>query len=282
MSRAIFHGLVVDDVPWPVPEPTPELIEPEPEEIVLEEELVEELVEEIIEEPPEPTWFDIWEAETEQADAMLLAARAQADDIRRRAQGEGEAAGYASGYADGLNRGRSQGYEEGHEQGYAAGHAEAIADAAGVLQTATGDAAGILHTATQFAEAARIDRRELLEAVDEGMVDLVIAICRKVIQAELATDPGFVRQCVTMAIRAMGDSPMAMVHINPEDAEILQETWEELRQRFGETGLQVVPDARIPRGGCIVDAETRTVDAQIDSKLEEIQRQLLRMTEPRS
>lgn len=276
-----MRDLVVDEVPRLFPQPPPQP-DPEPElepEVSLERELeiqdfearMEQIVEEIVEEPPPLTWYDIWAAEVEQADGVILAARAQADDFRRRAQGEGEAAGYADGYADGLARGRGQGYAEGYTQGHQDGHAQAIVEAAGTL-----------NTATQFATSAQIERKELLEAVDEGLVDLVIGIARRVIQTELTLDPTFVRQCVLTALRAVADSPMAMLHINPEDAEILQETWEELKERFGDGGLQLVPDARIPRGGCIVDAESRTVDAQIESKLEEIQRQFLRMTEART
>jgi flagellar assembly protein FliH len=273
--------LVRDEVVRLYPQPTPE---PEPESEIFEEEVplevlleiqafeaeMERLDDGVVEEPQPLTWFDIWNAEGEQVEGVLMAARAQADDVRRRAHGEGELAGYAEGYTDGLARGRAQGYAEGHAEGREIGHSEAIAEAAGTL-----------NVATQVAGSTRIERRELLEAVDEGLVNLTIAVARRVIQTELSIDPTFVSQCVQTALRAVADSPMAMLHINPEDAEILQETWGELKERFGDGGLQLVPDARIPRGGCIVDAESRTVDAQIESKLEEIQRQFLRMTEPR-
>ena len=252
--------VVDDEVPLAVPPPPPPAPEPP----------AEQPLDEIVEQPP-PTWYEIWAAEAEQTEGMLLAARAQAEDVRRQSQTEGALEGEVDGYARGLERGRAQGYAEGHAQGHQDGHAEAVAEAAGTL-----------HTATQVAASTRIERKELLEAVDSGLVDLVIGIARRVIQTELTLDPSFVRQCVQTALRAVADSPMAMLHINPEDAEILQETWDDLRQRFGDGGLQLVPDARIPRGGCIVDAESRTVDAQIDSKLEEIQRQFLRMTEPRT
>jgi flagellar assembly protein FliH len=261
-----MRGVLIEDAPRAVPEPPPPEPEPEPEPEFIEEEL-----EEIIEEPSPPTWYDIWVAEEESADSIILTANARAGDVRRRAHDEGLLNGYAEGYADGLKQGREQGYREGHEHGYADGHGEAIADAAEVL-----------HSATRVAAEARIERAELLEAVDNSLVELVMAIARRVILAELTVDPSLVQQSVRAAIRAIGDSPIATIHFNPDDAEILQETWDELRQRFGDGGLQLVPDPRIQRGGCIVDADNRTVDAEIASKLDEIQRQFVRLTEPRA
>lgn len=258
MSR-IFRDLYFDRTPRAVPEPAREPPDPEiePKDLV-----------DVIEEPPAPAWFQIWSAEVEQADSIVLAAQAQAVDVRRRAQAEGEAEGYASGYQEGLQRGREDGYASGHAEGYEDGHALALAEAATTL-----------HTSTQIASAAELDRAQLIEAVEPELVNLVIAITRRIVQAELTTDPTLVRRCVQAALRTVGDSPTAVLHLNPEDVEILQEVWEELRQRFGDGGLQLVSDARIQRGGCIVDTEIRTVDAQIESRLEEIQRQFLRIAE---
>jgi len=70
-----------------------------------------------------------------------------------------------------------------------------------------------------------------------------------------------------------------VLHLNPDDIELLEDTVTELRQRFGAGGLQIVADARIQRGGAIVDAENRTVDAQIETRLAEIERQFRLISE---
>lgn len=232
-----------------------------------------------VEAPSVPTWVEIWTQEAEaaeeiigtarfRADAVLAAAEIQAEEIERQARVEGHAEGYAAGYAEGLAHGEADGYAQGLAKGQENG--EAAVRAEGVE---------ILHRATQIASAAQLDREQLIQTAEAQLVDLAIAVARKVIQAELATDPTLVRQCVQAALRAIGDSPLAVLHLNPEDIELLQDVWTELRQRFGEGGLQIVPDARIQRGGCIVDTEARTVDAQIESRLAEIERRFRRIGE---
>ncbi|MBI4212874.1 MAG: hypothetical protein HY534_01065 [Chloroflexi bacterium] len=260
MSR-ILRDRLRFEAPRAVPEPPPRpVFEPS----------ADEQAPTVVEEAPEPTWWQLWSADLEQAESFLLTAQAQAQDVRSRALSEGEAEGYAAGYQEGLARGHEQGFASGYSEGHAEGHALAIAEAA-----------AIIHTATQVANAAQLDRNQLLESAQTAMVELATAIAGKIVQAEITANPSLVRQAVQTALRAVGDSPTAVLHVNPEDLEVLQETWEDLKQRFGDGGLQLLPDPRIERGGCIVDTESRTVDAQIDSKMEEISRQLLRLTESR-
>lgn len=211
------------------------------------------------------SWQERWQAEShadDAADAIVAAAWIQSQQIRRQAQTDGHAEGYAAGYADGLATGKA----EGHAEGYAQGHEEGRA-------AARVEGAETLHAATAVANSTELDRAELLNAAEGQLVSIVIAVARKVVQAELRTDPDLVRQCVQAALRAVGESPTAVLHLNPDDAELLQDMWDELRQRFGDGGLQIVPDTRIQRGGVIVDAENRTVDAQVESRLAEVERQ---------
>lgn len=255
-SSSIFRDTV-----WEAPRAIPEpamlqaiIDEQQPEPEALEEEIIEE-----------PSWQDRWSAEafpSAAAEAMVAVASIQAQRIRGQAQDEGQAEGYTAGYADGLSTGK----REGHANGYAQGHEEGVA-------AARAEGAEALHRATEVANATDLDRAELLKSAEGQLVNIVTAVARKVVQAEIRSDPELVRQCVQAAVRAIGESSLAALHLNPEDVELLQDMWEELRQRFGDGGLQIVADARVQRGGCIVDAENRTVDAQIESRLAEIERQ---------
>ena len=234
-----------------------------------------EIDEEPIEEPaPPPTWQERWAAEAavdDTADAILAATWIQAQQIRRQSETEGHAEGYATGYGEGHVSGRADGYTE----GFAEGHGEGLA-------TARAEGAEALHRATEVAAATELDRRELLKAAEGQLVSLVIAVAKRVVQAEVQTNPELVRQCVQAAVRAIGESPVATLHLNPDDVELLEDMWTELRERFGQGGLQIVPDARIQRGGVIVDAENRTVDAQIESRLAEVERQFRIIAETNS
>src|SRR5207249_10096183 len=87
LSR-ILRDLYTDRAPRAVPEIIPEPIQEPEEEFDLQEEMAE------------PTWWDLWSADLEQTESILLAARAQAQDVRNRAQTEGEAEGYAVGYQE--------------------------------------------------------------------------------------------------------------------------------------------------------------------------------------
>ena len=93
-------------------------------------------------------------------------------------------------------------------------------------------------------------------------------ITRQLFRRELKTDPGHV---IGVVREAIGMLPIAnrdvRVHLHPEDASLVRESLSDVE---GEHAWSIVEDPLISRGGCKVTAENSQVDAQAESRLNEL------------
>jgi flagellar assembly protein FliH len=53
------------------------------------------------------------------------------------------------------------------------------------------------------------------------------------------------------------------VHLNPEDVSRVETVKNELQLSIGAGDLQIVPDGRIEKGGCLVETEAGSMDARL-------------------
>ena len=109
---------------------------------------------------------------------------------------------------------------------------------------------------------------DLDDAVERQLVDLAMRITRQLFRRELKTDPGHV---IGVVREAIGMLPIAnrdvRVHLHPEDASLVRESLSDVE---GEHAWSIVEDPLISRGGCKVTAENSQVDAQAESRLNEL------------
>lgn len=169
------------------------------------------------------------------------------------------------------------GHAEGHHAGYAAGMAVAAAEAQLAAQQAAQQAAAAdAQRTTQLAEAIDVlstvaeafRRREAtsLEEIEQVVVDLALRVARSVLDRELSvtSDPG--REAIARALQlAPADCP-ATVRLHPDDAAALGD----LDALVGGRPLVVVADSTVERGGCVVAAAGRQVDAQLGPAMERV------------
>jgi flagellar biosynthesis/type III secretory pathway protein FliH len=120
-----------------------------------------------------------------------------------------------------------------------------------------------------FAEATREVRAVgpvWLESLEDNVLALAITAAERVIGEQAELDPDQVRGVVREAIAALGPAePPIRVRMNPADLDAV-----------GEIGAGVdvtwVPDDRVGRGGCVVEATDRLVDADVESSLAKLYR----------
>jgi len=152
---------------------------------------------------------------------------------------------------------RMDGFRAGHREGAEAGRAEAIADAA--PRVARFDE---LLTALQE-DLQRVDRELAHEVVQLGL-----AVARKLVGAALEARPEIVQECVEEALRHVVQTPGPVhVIVHPEDAALVRSQLE-VSPRAGAWALK--EDSTIARGGCRVITAAGEVDATLNSRWERI------------
>ncbi|MEX2290991.1 MAG: FliH/SctL family protein [Mycobacteriales bacterium] len=167
-----------------------------------------------------------------------------------------------------------QGHAEGHRAGYAAGLAVATAEAHVAAE----------HAAQQAADAQARQQAQLVEAVallagaaeafrqreavslaeiEHQVVDLALDVARAVLDRELSISENPGRDALVRALVLAPEDCAATAKLHPDDAAVLGE----VNSLAAGRRVVVVADRSIERGGCVVEAAGRQVDAQIGPAL---------------
>lgn len=158
-----------------------------------------------------------------------------------------------------ARRAADDGYAEGLQRGYQDGRNDARADLSFAL-TALHEAIEDLH---------RRDAAGIATLADET-VSLALAIAESVIGRELATatDPG--RDALVRALAMAPDRGPAVARFHPDDAERLGD----VAAISGGRPIELIADAAVERGGCIVDVGPARIDGQLGAALERVRAEL--------
>jgi len=169
-----------------------------------------------------------------------------------------------------VEAGVRRGYARGHEAGTAAGLAEARAQALAEQQARAAHQlqqdAAVARTLAALADAAeslRATRAEALTCDSHVLVAAALELAEALVGHDVAarTHPG--ADALERALAALPDSRGTVTaRLHPEDVAALSASTGE--------GVQLVPDASVERGGCVVQAGDAEVDSQVRAGLERV------------
>ena len=120
-------------------------------------------------------------------------------------------------------------------------------------------------------------RNRYLATNETVVVQLAMAVARKIVGETANIDPTTVLQSAREAIRSARCEQKLRVRVRPEDESIMLQQMIELKRSNSEIGeIQVVSDESITLGGCIVESPLGTIDAQFNTQLQSLERAILR------
>ena len=118
-------------------------------------------------------------------------------------------------------------------------------------------------------EQFRQDAGAALEELSAQVAELAAGITAKIIHRHIAADDRIVLDIVSEALGRLADISRLRIVINPADEPAIAEHRDELlAQVSGLDGLDIVTDADVERGGCLLDSDRGEVDARLSSQLE--------------
>lgn len=155
----------------------------------------------------------------------------------------------AAAYQDGFQRGQAEGFAAGQQA---------------VLQQAQRLQALVEHAARPLAH--------LDDEVERALVELAAAIARRVVVAELKTDP---ERIVTMAREALAALPpqLRRIHlqVNPADVELLKA---QLAAPLEAQTFEIVANPELGPGDCRLVTESALIDGSIENRVRAVAQSL--------
>ena len=124
------------------------------------------------------------------------------------------------------------------------------------------------------------DRHAVVERAQRDVVRLALAIARRVLRAEVRRDAAVIERVVEDAIRSLQSGAVARVRVHPDDLSGAERAGRRLESALaGLQRVEVQPDPTIQPGGCIVETELGTLDAQVETQLSALEEALLEAVE---
>ncbi len=147
-------------------------------------------------------------------------------------------------------------------KGYAAG--ERAGAEAGAKR-----AEAMLRRLAQTIEELGALRTQMVHQTERQMVQLAIAVARRVVGREIALDGDLIVAMARVALDRLGERTPATIRLHPEDlAAIGQAEW-------AGPHVRVVGDPTLSRGGCLVESEFGLIDASVDAQFEQLAQAML-------
>ncbi|MBI4365571.1 MAG: hypothetical protein HY543_02010 [Deltaproteobacteria bacterium] len=177
-----------------------------------------------------------------EADVILAEARARAEEMRAEAERLFQEVDRVRETA------RAEGFRQGHDEG--------------------------VTRAVEYAVKLQEWKAAFYAQAEPEMIRLVMHIAEKVIGKLVHDQAEAIRAIIRQAIEAsLGDR--IVVRINPEDyRRLTDETHAPWDLHDRTKRLTFKEDAAIPKGGCIVETEVGTIDAQLETQLKAIRKAL--------
>jgi len=124
---------------------------------------------------------------------------------------------------------------------------------------------GVIHSLKQMLP-------KMIQETESALIQLALEAARKMV-AGLKIDAGTVEAVVREALSQVQDTTEVSIRLNPEDLALLHKHQSPLLGGLPETGpLRFVASTEVTRGGCIVQTRFGLIDAQRETKLEQLRK----------
>ena len=148
--------------------------------------------------------------------------------------------------------------------------AEAEREKEKVFAKAAEDAkADVMAKATEEIARAKMQAGQILAESEKDIIELALKIAAKIIGRDLEREPEIIIEiCATATESARGAKAM-ILRVNPKDGALLREKKPKLMEQIGRTlELAIRDDADVEPGGCLIQTEFGTIDAQLKTQFD--------------
>lgn len=178
------------------------------------------------------------------ADALILEARKEAEDIVEQAKIEAEEI-------------KQNAYEEGKQT--------ALEEAYEKCRNTYGD---LMNEAENIRISVLVQQQKLMEGIEEQAVEMIMEVASKVIGKEMLENREYIFALVKEAIENCNFSKGLILRVSNEDYCFVLEHKEHIESLVEEIeGLEIKKDSTLRQGGCVVESRYGSVDTSINTKL---------------
>lgn len=163
--------------------------------------------------------------------------------------------------SDGLEK---EAYEKGFAQGEKAG-----------MELGEKRFESIIKSFSEVLEFVGRLKEECYQKNEQDMIELVLAIVRRIIQKEVSADGSIIPRMISSALKYVTAQEGIKVKLNPSDLEFAsQYRGEMIKEMGGMKNITFESDEGIVRGDAVIESSYGVIDAGIEKHLQEVEKAL--------
>jgi flagellar biosynthesis/type III secretory pathway protein FliH len=109
--------------------------------------------------------------------------------------------------------------------------------------------------------------RDIIARAEPEIVELSMAVAKKVIAAELTSRPELIVDIVREAIDHLDNPTSVRIQVNPKDDLYLSGDGQTAFSQFGSAAITLQPDEAVARGGCVLESNMAVVDSRLETRI---------------
>lgn len=155
-----------------------------------------------------------------------------------------------------LDEIRKQAFQEGFAEGETAGREQAAAEFREAIESFG-----------QAVQSLAEYKPTLRHATQREVVSLALAVAQRVLRREVTLDPATVLGIVRTCLEELNAAEVSRLQVSPRDYDVVTDYF----QSHPVQNLEIVSDPAVTSGGVMFETSQGTVDARIETQLEEIE-----------
>lgn len=130
--------------------------------------------------------------------------------------------------------------------------------------------------ATAELAKAKMQAGQILAAAEPELLALSLKVAEKIVGRDLERQPEVLLEICATAIESARNVKAMVLKVNPRDGKLLREKRPALMELVGRSvDIAVKDDAEVRPGGCVIETEFGTIDAELKTQLEMLKLVLL-------
>ncbi len=155
---------------------------------------------------------------------------------------------------------RKLGYDEGNKEGFQKGENDASQEFEPFFKTFD-----------QCVRELTVFRKKMYGKVEREMMEMVVGLTKKIVHHEMSIREDSIKEMIRLAVDSVLDKETMIIKVNPADKGYAESFRPELHLLFDEIrNITFEASPAMERGGCVIETNFGTVDAQIKHLDEEI------------
>ena len=111
---------------------------------------------------------------------------------------------------------------------------------------------------------------KLIEQLEPQVIDLVLKAAEVVIGREIIASGANLEKIIKPILTKVPDATRIIIHVNPQDLNQLREFSNDIVEDGKIESLEVISDANVTSGGCVIDTDVGTIDASLETRIEQM------------